>query len=133
MDPKLGYANETLGAGVQILATHEGEIKERLIAAFCDSLVAVPVDALPDEPKQIWQEVWATATASGKFTPSINALTEAKAVELAKKITHVAALVDAQKYVRSFGLLREYENEEQRFEAMKRDVLRDQQATQERQ
>ena len=101
MDNLLGYANEKLGAGVQILATHEGEIKRRLIEAFHESLVAVPVDALPDEPKEIWQEVWATATAikgtkeSGTFVPSINALTEAEAVDLAKKITTVAALVGA--------------------------------------
>ena len=92
MDYKLGYANEKLCAGVQILATHEGEIKERLIAAFCDSLYMVQVDALPDEPKEIWQEVLATATAipeesggPGKFIQSINELTETKAVELAKK------------------------------------------------
>ena len=101
MDPKLGYANEKLGAGVQILATHEGEIKERLIAAFCDSLWIVSVDALPDEPKQIWQEVLATATAnkgtkeSGRFIPSINDLTEDEAVDLARKITTVEAMVGA--------------------------------------
>ena len=99
MDNLLGYANEKLSAGVQILATHEGGIKRRLIEAFHESLVAVPVDALPDEPKQIWQEVWATATAikgteeSGTFIPSINALTEAEAVELAKKITTVESMV----------------------------------------
>ena len=102
MDNKLGYANEKLGAGVQILATHKGEIKERLIAALCDSLWIVPVDALPDEPKQIWQEVLATATANKgtkEFIPlineSINDLTEDKAVELARKITTVESMVGA--------------------------------------
>ena len=101
MDYKLGYANEKLGAGIQILATHKGEIKERLITAFCDSLWIVPVDALPDEPKQIWQEVLATATAnkgtkeSGQFIPSINDLTEDEAVDLARKITTVEAMVGA--------------------------------------
>ena len=97
----LGYAYGKLGAGVQILATHEGEIKERLIAAFHDSLHAVSAEALPDEPKRIWPEVWATVTAikgteqSGSFSPSINALTEAEAVEIAKKITTVEAMVGA--------------------------------------
>ena len=101
MDYLLGYANEKLGAGVQILAKHKGAIKERLIAAFCDSLVSVPVDALPDDPKQIWQEVWATVTAnkgteeSGAFLSSINDLTEDEAVELAGKITTVAAMVSS--------------------------------------
>ena len=101
MDNNLEYANEKLVVGVLILATHKGEIKERLIAAFCDSLVSVPVDALPDDPKQIWQEVWATVTAnkgtkeSGAFLSSINDLTEDEAVELAGKITTVAAMVGA--------------------------------------
>ena len=57
MDNLLGYAYEKLGGGVQILATHEGGIKRRLIEAFHESLVAVSVNALPDKPKQIWQEV----------------------------------------------------------------------------
>ena len=95
----LGYAYEKLGAGVQILATHEGEIKERLIAAFHDSLHAVSAEALADEPKRIWLEIWAKATAikgteqSGSFSPSINVLTDSEAVQLAKMITTVKSMV----------------------------------------
>ena len=101
MDNNLEYANEKLVVGVLILATHKGAIKERLIAAFCDSLVSVPVDALPDDPKQIWQEVWATVTAnkgteeSGAFLLSINDLTEDEAGDLARKITTVESMVGA--------------------------------------
>ena len=96
---ELGYAYEKLGAGVQTLATHPGEVRERLIAAFHDSLVAVNPDALPDEPKGIWLQVWEKATSlggsarDGSFVASINSLDEAGAVELAKMITTVEAMV----------------------------------------
>ena len=101
---ELGYAHEKLGAGVQTLATHHGEVKERLIAAFHDSLVAVNPNALPDEPKSIWLEVWEKATSikgserEGSFAPSINALDEAGAVNLAKMITTVEAMVASAIY-----------------------------------
>ena len=94
------YTYEKLSAGVQILATHKGEIKERLIKAFHESLVMVSAEALPDEPKRIWGEVFAKATAvegtkeSGRFIPSINALTENEAVDLAKAITAVEAMIE---------------------------------------
>jgi hypothetical protein len=97
----LGYAYEKLGAGVQILATHPDEIKGRLIAAFHDSLHAVPTDALPEQPKQIWIDVWAKVTAikgteqSGVFAPSINAMDESEAVQIARMITTVETMVQS--------------------------------------
>ena len=74
--------------GVLILATHKGRIKERLIAAFHDSLHGVSAEALPPELRRTWIDVYTKATAvegtkeSGRFAPSINALTEDEAVDL---------------------------------------------------
>ena len=66
-------------------------------------LASVVTNWLPDAPKEIWQEVRATATAidgpEDVFTPSINKLTEAEAVDLAKKITTVEAMVGLAKKV----------------------------------
>ena len=92
---ELSYTCAKLSAGVQTLATHPGRVKERLIAAFHDSLFAVNQDALPDEPKSIWLQVWEKATSikgsslEGSYAPSINCLDEAGAVELTKMITTV--------------------------------------------
>ena len=96
---QLDYTYAKLRAGVQTLATHPGEVKKRLIAAFHDSLFAVNSEALPDEPKGIWLQVWEKATSikgsscEGSFVPSINDLDEAGAVKLAKMITTVEAMV----------------------------------------
>ena len=93
---ELSYTCAKLSAGVQTLATHPGRVKERLIAAFHDSLFAVNQDALPDEPKSIWLQVWGegyidqgVARLRGSYAPSINCLDEAGAVELTKMITTV--------------------------------------------
>ena len=94
----LGYAIEKLGGGVQVLATHPGEIRERLIEAFYDSLHAVSGEALPEEAKRIWSQVMAKVTTakgtpqSGVFQPSINALTDTDAVWVAQMIMRVDAM-----------------------------------------
>ena len=91
-----------LAMGVLILATHKGRIKERLIAAFHDSLHGVSAEALPPELRRAWIDVHTKATAvegtkeSGRFAPSINALTEDEAVDLAGSIIDVEwMIVDA--------------------------------------
>ena len=94
----LDYAYGKLGLGVETLATHPGEVKARLIAAF-SHLVGVNPDALPDEPKRIWLEVWEKATNGSDREGSlaaINDLDEAGAVELAKSITAVESMVRGQ-------------------------------------
>ena len=89
MSGDLGYTYAKLGEGTQILATHAGRIKERLIAAFNNGgFVMVSPNAMPDEPKRIWGEVWTTVTSlkgtkeSGSFAPSIERLSESEAVSL---------------------------------------------------
>ncbi len=86
------YAYEKLSAGVETLATHPREVNERLIVAFND-LVGVNPDCLPDEPKRIWLEVMKILECEGSLAASINALDEAGAVNLAKMITTVKAMV----------------------------------------
>ena len=95
------YAYEKLAAGVHVLATHPGRVRERLIAAFHTSLVQVPRGTLSDEPREIWGNVWDRVTAikgtekSGSLEPSINALDEDEAVKVAEMIMTVEAMVDA--------------------------------------
>ena len=48
------YSKEKLSAGITKLATDPGRIKDRLIAAFSDSLLQVPEQVLPDEARAIW-------------------------------------------------------------------------------
>ena len=48
------YSKEKLSAGITKLATDPGRIKDRLIAAFSDSLLQVPEQVLPDEARVIW-------------------------------------------------------------------------------
>ena len=48
------YSKEKLSAGITKLATDPGLIKDRLIAAFSDSLLQVPEQVLPDEARVIW-------------------------------------------------------------------------------
>ena len=57
------YTDEKLAVGVLILATHKGRIKERLIAAFHDSLHGVSAEALPPELRRTWIDVYTKATA----------------------------------------------------------------------
>jgi hypothetical protein len=97
----LTYANEKLSLGVHELATHPGRIKERLISAFHPSLAQVPDTDLPPEAKELWGKVWKQVTAqggtaeSGTYQSSINALSENEAVELARNIVTVQAMVKA--------------------------------------
>lgn len=94
----LGYAVEKLGVGVEVLVTHPGEIRDRLIEAFHFSLHAVSGEGLPEDAKRIWSQVMAKVTAvkgtpqSGVFQPSINALTDADAVWVARMIMTVEAM-----------------------------------------
>ena len=48
------YSKENLSAGITKLATDPRRIKDRLIAAFSDSLLQVPEQVLPDEARVIW-------------------------------------------------------------------------------
>ena len=48
------YSKEKLSSGITKLATDPGRIKDRLIAAFSDSLLQVPEQVLPDEARVIW-------------------------------------------------------------------------------
>ena len=86
------YAYEKLSAGVETLATHPHEVNERLIAVFHDQ-VGVNPDCLPEEPKRIWLEVMKIVEREGSLSASIYALDEAGAVNLAKMITTVKAMV----------------------------------------
>jgi len=99
MAADLGYTHEKMGPYVQILATHPGPIKQRLIAAF-NSLYGVNPNAMPEEPRAIWNRIWAAVTSAphdgtrGAFTPSIERLTDAEACSIARDIMTVDALLD---------------------------------------
>lgn len=96
----LAYANGKLGEGTSVLATHPGRIKERLTVAFQRSLAQVPAVDLPAGAKTLWDEVWEQVTAikgtkeSGPFAPSIDALDEYRASQIAEKIVSIQALID---------------------------------------
>ena len=89
------YANGKLSAGITKLATHPGRIKDRLIAAFSDSLLQVPEKVLPEEARVIWKEVMnRVATGEiGSLASTIKALDEQDAVDIAHQIATVASLV----------------------------------------
>ncbi len=98
------YTHEKLGAGVQILATHPGRVKERLIEAIHKSLFAVDPAALSEpgmdrNARAYWDEVWVAVTtappdpARGVYEPSIERLTEAEASRLAQLIVTVDSMV----------------------------------------
>jgi hypothetical protein len=93
------YNLERLTRGIDILATHPGPVKGRLVAAFHDSLCSVMPAALPGPAFEIWDEMgqMVTAVPAGDheraFRLSIDPLQEAEAVILARSVLIVKLLV----------------------------------------
>ena len=77
---------------VEILATHPGCIRDRLIAACHEGLVLVPSDVLPHEVKSLYDDVMKLVTATeyspaeGAFAPAIRNLTDEEAQGVANGI-----------------------------------------------
>jgi hypothetical protein len=89
---------------VNILATHPGRVKERLIEAAHKALVHVDANVFTrpgvyvDAPNY-WRRVWDAITSApkdpqrGVFEPSINNLTEEEATEIAQLILSLEAMM----------------------------------------
>jgi hypothetical protein len=97
------YTHEKLGRAVQILATHPGPIKDRLIAAFNDGgIPMVSPDALPDEPRRIWQtRVWEPLTRvsdklRGSAVASLAGISDEDACMIAESIVTVDSMVQTE-------------------------------------
>ena len=89
------YLNGKLSAGVTKLATHPGRIKERLSAAFIDSLLPVSAKSLPAEARATWDRVWSRVQAGApRNMLTIEALNDGQAIEIAQDIVSVAVLVN---------------------------------------
>lgn len=58
------YTLEKLEAGVRILATHPGQVRWRLYAAFTEALCMVNAEVLPPDARSLWEEVWAAVTSA---------------------------------------------------------------------
>lgn len=92
------YSLDKLGLGIRVLATHQGAIKDRLVAAFHQGLYAVGPASLPGQARTIWEGVWRDVTAirgaenEASFGLSIEAITEGQAAEIAEKIWTVHSL-----------------------------------------
>ncbi len=84
---------------LEILATHPGAIRERLIAACHEGLALVPSNVLPHELKSLYDEVMDLVTdpesppAEGAFAPAIGNLTEEEAQVVANRILELALRV----------------------------------------
>jgi hypothetical protein len=95
----LQYSFERLSLGVEILATHPGQVKARLADAFHRSLCWVVPGLLPAEAAAIWESVWRLVTAlpsgdqDGVFDRSIEAISDEDAVALVHRILEVERLV----------------------------------------
>lgn len=96
------YAHEKLGRAAQVLATHPGRIKERLIAAFNEAIPMVSAEALPDEPRRIWKtRVWEPLTRvkderRGSAAASLDDVSEEQACTIAESILTVDSMVDLE-------------------------------------
>jgi hypothetical protein len=93
------YNLERLTYGIDTLATHPGPIKDRLVAAFHESLCTIVPGFLPEPALDIWNDTWRTVTAvpadsqEGVFRLSIDALDESAAVSVARSVLAVEILV----------------------------------------
>lgn len=83
----------------EILATHPGRIRERLIAACHEGLVLVPPNVLPHEVQSLYDDVMEFVTATeyspdeGAFAPAIRNLTDEEAQVVANRILELASRV----------------------------------------
>ena len=102
MQSNLIDAIKELWVGMDVLVTHPGPIKERLVAMFEDpSFDMAPHirDDFPELIRSTWEELWAKVTAvkgtsqSGDFRLSIDALDEQSAIEVAQGVETVFALL----------------------------------------
>lgn len=93
------YANGKVSMAAEVLATHPGRIRERLVAACNEGLALVPSNVLPHEVKSLYDEVMELVTANeypsaeGAFAPAIRNLTEEEAQVVANRILELASRV----------------------------------------
>jgi hypothetical protein len=95
----LRYSFEHLSSGIDVLATHPGAIKDRLVEAFDKHLCHVVPSLLPASAVEVWESAWRQVTAvpasdqEGVFRVSIEALDETAAVDVARQVMQVEVLV----------------------------------------
>jgi hypothetical protein len=98
--PNVEQASKRLAAGVYVLATHDGPVRERLAAAFQLTLSEVS-STLPDEARAMWDAAWTVVTAAGAvdasdphaLARSIDALEPDQAVRVVEQVLAVEAIV----------------------------------------
>jgi hypothetical protein len=97
----LDLANERLGAGLYILATHDGPVRARLAAAFQLTLSGVLSRTLPETARPKWDYVWTVITDGGTVDAGdphalarcIEALEPDQAVRVVEQILAVESIV----------------------------------------
>ena len=86
---------EHLSDAMLRLATEPGRIKERLLAAATRGLAFVDRDSLPEPPRGRFEEIYEELTRyegpDGSLSASIERLSEARAVEIARVIVDIRA------------------------------------------
>lgn len=94
------YQNEKLWRAVEILATHPGRIRDRLIKACHEAWVFVHPDLVTEELRAFYNKVQANVTSEprtdedGSFKPSIRRLSEEDASKMANHILSLAIGTD---------------------------------------
>ena len=91
-----GYAVEQIIAAVYILATEEGNLRERLKKAARERILWVPTDHLPDHLKRnvetLKEELTQSEASSGsdRVTPTLDGLSGTELFSLADRVVAMA-------------------------------------------
>ena len=89
LDP---YAREKIGLAADALKGR-GSKREKLQKVATRTLSAVFAKDFPDHLRSQWEEIHSALTQRGKVSETVDAMTEAEASEIARKIIALDALI----------------------------------------
>jgi hypothetical protein len=95
----LRHAKEKFGAAVQVLATHPGDVKARLLAA-AEHLAMVRPTGLPSELRSEFESLWSALTArttdeASAVRATLHRMRFSTAAALAERLYSLSCQVDA--------------------------------------